>query len=57
MLTLITSRNFWIIQTKKIQNIAQCGIKSSGMWQNAENIICDDKDREYLRKIRKSIKI
>ena len=25
----------------------------SGMWQNAEDIICDDKDREYLRKIRK----
>ena len=24
----------------------------SGMWQNAEDIICDDKDREYLRKIR-----
>tara|TARA_B100000700_G_C14967776_1_gene819718 strand:- start:941 stop:1621 length:681 start_codon:yes stop_codon:yes gene_type:complete len=28
----------------------------SGMWQNAENIICDDKDREYLRKIRKEYK-
>ena len=25
----------------------------SGMWQNAEGIICDDKDREYLRRIRK----
>ena len=28
----------------------------SGMWQNAEGIICDDKDREYLRKIRKEYK-
>ena len=28
----------------------------SGMWQNAEDIICDDKDREYLRKIRKEYK-
>ena len=28
----------------------------SGMWQNAESIICDDKDREYLRKIRKEYK-
>ena len=28
----------------------------SGMWQNAENIICNDKDREYLRKIRKEYK-
>ena len=26
------------------------------MWQNAEEIICDDKDREYLRKIRKEYK-
>ena len=28
----------------------------SGMWQNAEGIICDDKDREYLRRIRKEYK-
>ena len=28
----------------------------SGMWQNAQDIICDDKDREYLRKIRKEYK-
>ena len=28
----------------------------SGMWQNAEDIICNDKDREYLRKIRKEYK-
>ena len=28
----------------------------SGMWQNAEGIICDDKDREYLKKIRKEYK-
>jgi len=28
----------------------------SGMWHSAENIICDDKDREYLRKIRKEYK-
>ena len=28
----------------------------SGMWQNMEDIICDDKDREYLRKIRKEYK-
>ena len=26
------------------------------MWQNAEDIIEDDKDREYLRKIRKEHK-
>ena len=25
----------------------------SGMWQNAEDIICNDEDRAYLRKIRK----
>ena len=29
----------------------------SGMWQNAEDIICDDKDREYLEKLEKNIKI
>ena len=28
----------------------------AGMWQKAEDIICDDKDREYLRKIRKEYK-
>ena len=28
----------------------------SGMWHSAEEIICDDKDREYLRKIRKEYK-
>ena len=28
----------------------------SGMWQNAEGIICNDEDREYLRKIRKEYK-
>ena len=27
-----------------------------GMWQKMEDIICDDKDREYLRKIRKEYK-
>ena len=26
------------------------------MWQNAQEIICDDNDREYLRKIRKEYK-
>ena len=26
------------------------------MWQNAQDIICNDKDREYLRKIRKEYK-
>ena len=28
----------------------------SGMWQNAVDIICDDNDREYLRKMRKEYK-
>ena len=28
----------------------------SGMWQKMDEIICDDKDREYLRKIRKEYK-
>ena len=28
----------------------------SGMRKNAEDIICDDKDREYLREIRKEYK-
>ena len=28
----------------------------AGMWQKAEDIICDDKDRQYLRKIRKEYK-
>ena len=28
----------------------------SGMWQKMDDIICDDKDREYLRKIRKEYK-
>ena len=28
----------------------------SGMWQKMTEIICDDKDREYLRKIRKEYK-
>ena len=28
----------------------------AGMWQKMDEIICDDKDREYLRKIRKEYK-
>ena len=28
----------------------------AGMWQKMEDIVCDDKDREYLRKIRKEYK-
>ena len=28
----------------------------AGMWQQMDDIICDDKDREYLRKIRKNKK-
>ena len=28
----------------------------AGMWQQMDDIICDDKDREYLRKIRKEYK-
>ena len=28
----------------------------AGMWQKMDDIICDDKDREYLRKIRKEYK-
>ena len=28
----------------------------AGMWQNMTEIICDDKDREYLRKMRKEYK-
>ncbi len=28
----------------------------AGMWQNMEEIICDDKDRDYLKKMRKEYK-
>ena len=28
----------------------------AGMWQKMDEIICDEKDREYLRKIRKEYK-
>ena len=27
----------------------------AGMWHQADEIICDDKDREYLRKIKKRL--
>ena len=37
---------------KKYKTLLNVAVPS-GMWQNAEDIICDDKDREYLRKIRK----
>ena len=40
---------------KKYKTLLNVAVPS-GMWQNAENIICDDKDREYLRKIRKEYK-
>ena len=29
----------------------------AGMWQKMSEIICDDKDREYLKKLEKNTKI
>jgi len=40
---------------KKYKTLLNVAVPS-GMWQNAQDIICDDKDREYLRKIRKEYK-
>ena len=40
---------------KKYKTLLNVAVPS-GMWQNADDIICDDKDREYLRKIRKEYK-
>ena len=40
---------------KKYKTLLNVAVPS-GMWQNAEKIICDDDDRRYLRKIRKEYK-
>jgi MoaA/NifB/PqqE/SkfB family radical SAM enzyme len=40
---------------KKYKTLLNVAVPS-GMWQNAEDIICNDEDREYLRKIRKEYK-
>tara|TARA_X000000950_G_scaffold275881_1_gene362907 strand:- start:1160 stop:2224 length:1065 start_codon:yes stop_codon:yes gene_type:complete len=40
---------------KKYKTLLNVAVPA-GMWQKAEEIICDDKDREYLRKIRKDYK-
>ena len=40
---------------KKYRTLLNVAVPS-GMWHSAEDIICDDKDREYLRKIRKEYK-
>jgi MoaA/NifB/PqqE/SkfB family radical SAM enzyme len=40
---------------KKYKTLLNVAVPA-GMWQKAEEIICDDKDREYLRKIRKEYK-
>ena len=55
MLILNTSNNFVIFKQKRYKTLLNVAV-SPGMWQNAEDIICDDKDREYLRKIRKEYK-
>ena len=41
---------------KEIQNFVKCCCTFRNVAKNAEEIICDDKDREYLRKIRKEYK-
>ena len=55
MLTQITLNNCRLFQRQKYKTLLNVAVPS-GMWQNAEEIICDDKDREYLRKIRKEYK-
>ena len=40
---------------KKYKTLLNVAVPA-GMWQKAEEIICDDKDREYLRKIRREYK-
>ncbi len=40
---------------KKYKTLLNVAVPS-GMWQNAEDIICNDEDRKYLRKIRKEYK-
>ena len=40
---------------KKYKTLLNVAVPS-GMWQKMTEIICDDKDREYLRKIRKEYK-
>ena len=40
---------------KKYKTLLNVAVPA-GMWQKMDDIICDDKDREYLRKIRKEYK-
>jgi AdoMet-dependent heme synthase len=40
---------------KKYKTLLNVAVPA-GMWQKMDEIICDDKDREYLRKIRKEYK-
>jgi MoaA/NifB/PqqE/SkfB family radical SAM enzyme len=40
---------------KKYKTLLNVAVPS-GMWQNAHEVICDDNDRKYLRKIRKEYK-
>ena len=39
-----------LFKKKRYKNSLNVAVPS-GMWQNAQEIICDDNDREYLRKI------
>ena len=45
----------WYSKQKRYKTLLNVAVPS-GMWQNAENIICNDEDRKYLRKIRKEYK-
>ena len=47
----IIKKNFWV----KYQSILNVAVPA-GMWQKMTEIICDDKDREYLKKMRKEYK-
>ena len=42
-------------KNKKYKTLLNVAVPS-GMWQKMDEVICDDKDREYLRKIRKEYK-
>ena len=42
-------------KNKKYKTLLNVAVPA-GMWQKMEDIICNDEDREYLKKIRKECK-
>ena len=56
MLIQITLNKSDYSRDKKYKTLLNVAVPA-GMWQKMDEIICDDKDREYLERLEKNIKI